>query len=89
MYTRGIVDDKTRFLCMVGNFVSIGEVRNSAAHMRGAMQAGASPREVMEVCIQAVANFGMPRANSALRLLRRIMREEGRLDEIGNPPDNN
>lgn len=87
MYTRGIVDDKTRLLCMVGNFVAIGEERNTLAHMRGAMRAGASPREVMEVCIQAAANFGMPRANSALRLLQRIMREEGRLDEIGDPPD--
>ena len=87
MYTRGVVDDKTRLLCMVGNFVAIGEERNTLAHMRGAMQAGASPREVMEVCIQAAANFGMPRANSALRLLQRIMREEGRLDEIGDPPD--
>jgi len=89
MYTRGVVDDKTGLLCMVANFVSIGEVRNAAAHMRGAMQAGASPREVMEVIIQTSANFGMPRANSALRLLQRIMREEGRLDEIGNPPDYN
>lgn len=87
MYTRGIVDDKTRLLCMVGNLVSIGEERNAAAHMRGSMQAGALPREVMEVIIQTAANFGMPRANAALRLFRRIMQEDGRLDEIDNPHD--
>jgi alkylhydroperoxidase/carboxymuconolactone decarboxylase family protein YurZ len=87
MYTRGIVDDKTRLLCMVGNFVAIGEERNAAAHMRGSMRAGASPREVMEVIIQTAANFGMPRANSGFRLFKRIMREDGRLDEIGNPPE--
>jgi alkylhydroperoxidase/carboxymuconolactone decarboxylase family protein YurZ len=89
MYTRGIVDDKTRLLCMVGNLVSIGEQRNTAAHIRGSIRAGASPREVMEVILQTAPNFGMPRANAALRLLQRIMQEDGLLDEIGNPADPN
>lgn len=87
LYTRRIVDDKTRLLCMVGNCVAVGEALQSRAHMRGAMRAGASPREVMEVVLQSTVNFGMPGSLAALRAFYRIMKEDGRLDEIGNPPD--
>jgi len=86
LYTRHIVDDKTRILCMVGNCVAVGETVQSLAHMRGAMRAGAKPREVMEVILQSSVNFGMPSGLAALRAFVRIMRDDGRLDEIGNPP---
>ncbi len=85
MYTRGMVDDKTRLLCMVGDCLAVGEATNSRGHMRGAMRQGASPREVMEVIFQTSANFGMPPAWHALENFIAIMAEEGRLDEIGNP----
>lgn len=86
LYMRRVVDDKTRILCMVGNCVAVGETVQSLAHMRGAMRAGAKPREVMEVILQSAVNFGMPSGLAALRAFVRIMRDEGRLDEIGNPP---
>jgi len=86
LYTRRIVDDKTRILCMVGNCVAVGETVQSLAHIRGAMRAGAKPREVIEVILQSSVNFGMPSGLAALRALVRIMRDDGRLDEIGNPP---
>jgi hypothetical protein len=71
---------------MVGNCVAVGETVQSLAHMRGAMRAGAKPREVMEVILQSTVNFGMPSGLAALRAFVRIMRDDGRLDEIGNPP---
>ena len=86
MYTRGVVDNKTRLLCMVGDCLAVGEATNSRGHMRGAMRQGASPREVMEVIFQTSANFGMPPAWHALENFIEIMAEDGRLDEIGNPP---
>ncbi len=85
MYGRGIVDDKTRLLCMVGNCVAIGEAVQGRAHMRGAMRSGASPREVLEVILQSSVNFGMPPMLHALQAFVKIMGEDGRLDEIGNP----
>ena len=85
MYTRGIVDDKTRLLCMVGDCLAVGESTQAEGHMRGAMRQGASPREVMEVIFQTAANFGMPPMLHALESFVQIMAEEGRLDEIGNP----
>ncbi len=86
MYTRGIVDNKTRLLCMIGDCLAVGEAVQSKGHMRGAMRQGASPREVMEIIFQTSANFGMPVAWHALENFIAIMAEDGRLGEIGNPP---
>ena len=86
MYSRGIVDDKTRLLCMVGDCLAVGEATQARGHMRGAMRNGASPREVMEVILQTCVNFGMPPMLHALESFVEIMAEDGRLAEIGNPP---
>jgi alkylhydroperoxidase/carboxymuconolactone decarboxylase family protein YurZ len=86
MYTRGIVDDKTRLLCMVGDCLAVGEGTQARGHMRGAMRNGASPREVMEVIFQTCVNFGMPPMLHALESFVQVMAEDGRLAEIGNPP---
>ena len=86
MYSRGMIDNKTRLLCMVGDCLAVGESTNARGHMRGAMRQGASPREVMEVIFQTSANFGMPPAWHALENFLEILAEDGRLGEIGNPP---
>jgi alkylhydroperoxidase/carboxymuconolactone decarboxylase family protein YurZ len=86
MYSRGLVDNKTRLLCMVGDCLAVGESTNARGHMRGAMRQGASPREVMEVIFQTSANFGMPPSWHALENFLEILAEDGRLGEIGNPP---
>jgi len=86
MYTRGIVDNKTRLLCMIGDCLAVGEAVQSKGHMRGAMRQGANPREVMEIIFMTSANFGMPGAWHALENFLQIMAEDGRLAEIGNPP---
>ena len=85
MYTRGIVDDKTRLLCMIGDCLAIGEETQARGHMRGALRQGAHPREIMEVCFQTAINFGMPPMLKALEVFVQIMAEDKRLDEIGNP----
>ena len=86
MYTRSIVDDKTRLLCMIGDCLAVGEATQSRGHMRGAMRNGASPKEVLEVVLQTCVNFGMPSMLHALEMFVQIMHEDGRLAEIGNPP---
>ena len=86
MYGRDVVDPRTRLLCVVGNCLAIGETTQSRGHMRGAMRAGAKPREVMEVILMTCVNFGMPPALHALEGFVQIMSEDGRLAEIGNPP---
>jgi alkylhydroperoxidase/carboxymuconolactone decarboxylase family protein YurZ len=72
---------------MVGNCVAIGEAVQGQAHMKGAMRAGAKAREVLEVILQSAVNFGMPTMLHSLKIFVELMRREGRLAEIGNPPD--
>jgi alkylhydroperoxidase/carboxymuconolactone decarboxylase family protein YurZ len=86
MYARGIVDDRTRLLCMVGDCLAVGESTQARGHMRGAMRNGASAREVLEVILQSCLNFGMPGMMHALEVFVGVLADEGRLAEIGNPP---
>ncbi len=86
MYTRSVLDDKTRLLCMIGDCLAVGEGTQARGHMRGAMRNGASAREVLEVVLQTCVNFGMPGMLHALENFVQIMHEDGRLAEIGNPP---
>ena len=86
MYSRFVLDDKTRLLCMVGDCLAVGEETNARGHMRGALRQGAHPREVLEVVFLTCANFGMPPMLKALEVFVEIMAEDGRLEEIGNPP---
>ena len=87
MYVRGVLDDRTRILCVVGNTLAAGEQHQSRRHMRSALRSGATPKELLEVIFQTTGLFGhthlMP---AAIDDLVRIADEEGRLDEL-LPPD--
>jgi len=86
IYSRGILDDRTRILCIIGNCFAIAEGIQIRSHMRGALRAGATPREVLEVLFQSSAHFGMPTLMRSLAIFVKIMADDGRLAEIGNPP---
>ncbi len=82
MYTRGILDDKTRILCVIGELVVMGEFIQAENHIRNALTHGATPREVLEVILQSTIYVGMPRFVRVVALLQRILEELGRFDEI-------
>lgn len=86
MYARGIVDDKTRLLCMIGDCLAVGEETQARGHMRGALRNGANPREILEVIFQTCVNFGMPPMLKALEVFVQVLAADKRLAEIGNPP---
>ncbi len=46
---RGVVNDKTRLLCMVGDCLAVAKAPQARGHVRGAMRNGASPREIMDI----------------------------------------
>ncbi len=82
MYTRGILDDRTRLLVMVGICLAVNEPVQLENHMRGALLLGANPREVLEVIAQSTAYVGMPTTILTGRMLERIAKEENRLAEL-------
>jgi alkylhydroperoxidase/carboxymuconolactone decarboxylase family protein YurZ len=82
MYSRGILDDRTRILCVVGELFVLGEFHQAENHIRNALQHGASPREVLEVILQSTVYAGMPRFVRFIGILEEALKEEGRLAEI-------
>jgi 4-carboxymuconolactone decarboxylase len=82
LYPRGIIDDRTRLLMMVGICLALDEPVQLANHIRGAMLLGATPREVLEVIVQSTAYVGMPATVQTVRVLDRIAKEEGRAGEL-------
>jgi alkylhydroperoxidase/carboxymuconolactone decarboxylase family protein YurZ len=82
MYLRGILDDKTRVLCVVGELFVMGEFHQAENHIRGALMHGASPREVLEVILQSTIYAGMPRFVRFVAILENILEKQGRLAEL-------
>lgn len=85
MYSRGVLDDRTRILCMVGDCVAMRETTQGEHHMKGALRNGATPREVLEVLLQSTQHVGMVGTLSFMRILMRILEEQGRLGELKEP----
>ncbi len=82
LYVRGILDDKTRILCVIGELMVMGEFLQAENHIRNAFTHGATPREVMEVVLQSTVYIGMPRFVRAVALVERVIKELGRMDEL-------
>ena len=82
MYVRGILDDKTRILCVIGELMVMGEFIQAENHIRNALTHGATPREVLEVVLQSTVYIGMPRFVRVVALLERIYKELGVFDKI-------
>ena len=78
MYPRGIIDDRTRLLVMVGNCLALNEPVQLQNHMRGALLHGATPREVLEVIVHSTAYVGMPTILHTVGMLERVLKEENR-----------
>jgi alkylhydroperoxidase/carboxymuconolactone decarboxylase family protein YurZ len=82
MYRRGVLDDKTRTLVMIGNCVAVDEMIQTENHINGALDLGATPREILEVLFQSTAYVGMPRPLKGVDILERILERQGRICEL-------
>lgn len=82
LYVRGVLDDRTRQLVLVGQFVAMNELEELPVHVRAALAAGARPREILEVVLQTTVYFGQSRARRAAAVLRQTMADLGRLEEL-------
>lgn len=82
MYSRGILDDRTRILCIVGELCCLGELHQAENHIRNALTHGAKPREVLEVILMSTIYSGMPRFVRFIAILERALEEQGRLAEL-------
>jgi len=85
MYNRGVLDDRTRVLVIIGECVVLDETVQLPNHIRSALRAGATPQEILEVILQAHIYAGMPRMIKGMRIYRDIMRDLGLLEVTDAP----
>jgi alkylhydroperoxidase/carboxymuconolactone decarboxylase family protein YurZ len=83
MYSRAIMDDKTRLLCTAGNTLVAHENVQTRNHMKSAMAAGATPKECLDVIFISAVYFGLPMLHF-LNTFVELVDEVGRLGELGD-----
>lgn len=74
LYTRDVLDDKTRELCTVAALTvqgySSAELR---VHVQGALNCGATPEEIVEVITQMIAYCGFPAATNGILIAKEVI----------------
>lgn len=82
MYSRGVLDDKTRTLCMIGECLALQSHAQTENHMRNALMLGSTPVEVLEVVWQSSQLLGMPRSLWGREILQRVLAEDGKASSM-------
>jgi alkylhydroperoxidase/carboxymuconolactone decarboxylase family protein YurZ len=84
MYSRWVLDDKTRLLCTTGDCLALGAAAAASAkdHMQEALHFGNSPDEIFDMIYMSGVFFGFPGMTAARMTLLAILKEEGRLEEL-------
>ena len=79
LYTRDVLDLKTRELCTVAALTVQGSsLPQLKLHVSAALRCGASRDEVVEIITQMIAYAGFPAATNALMTLRPSSRTSSR-----------
>lgn len=76
LYTRDVLDDRTRELCTISALTVEGHcLPELKTHVKGALNCGATREEVLEVIIQMIAYCGFPAATNALFIAKEAFDE--------------
>jgi alkylhydroperoxidase/carboxymuconolactone decarboxylase family protein YurZ len=76
MYSRGVLDDRTRTMVMIGDCLALGSRDQTENHMRNAIALGASTQEVLEVILQSLQYLGTVRSQWAIPIWQKIAEEQ-------------
>ena len=71
------LDLKTRELLAVAMLIALGNPKEIATHLAGALRVGATETEVRETIIHAALYVGFPRALGAMKALEGVLRRRG------------
>jgi 4-carboxymuconolactone decarboxylase len=76
LYTRDVIDLKTRELCTVAALTTQGfAIPELRLHVQAALRCGASKEEIVEVITQMIAYCGFPAATNALHAAKEVFDE--------------
>lgn len=80
IWTRPGLDRRTRSCVTLTALVARGHLEELAMHVRGAIRNGLTVDELKEVLLQTAVYCGVPAANSAFAVARRVLSEDGLID---------
>jgi 3-oxoadipate enol-lactonase/4-carboxymuconolactone decarboxylase len=76
VWTRPGLPRHTRSLLTLAMMAALGRHEEFELHVRATRNTGVTPEEIAEVLLQVGAYAGVPAANSALKIARRVLQEE-------------
>ena len=77
MYAREKIPHTTRQLVTVAALTVLSRKEELKLHIQAALNVGCSPEDIAEVIFQTAVYGGMPATNSALNVLRTVLKENG------------
>jgi 4-carboxymuconolactone decarboxylase len=80
VWSRPGLDLRTRSAITLATLVSVRAENELALHIRAALRNGLTPEEIAEVLLHTAVYAGVPAANSAFAVARRVLREEGAIE---------
>ena len=78
MYAREKLPHQTRQLVTVAALTVLSRPEELKLHIAAALNVGCSPGEIAETIFQTLVYGGVPAANTALKVLREVLKEKGR-----------
>ena len=79
VWSRPGLDRRTRSAITLATLTSLHAESELAMHVRAALRNGLTSEEIGEILLHTAVYAGVPAANSALAIARRILQEEGEL----------
>lgn len=78
-WSRPGLDRRTRSVITLTALVSLRAENEIGMHVRAALRNGLGPEEIAEIFLHTAVYAGVPAANSAFAIARRVLDEEGAL----------
>jgi 3-oxoadipate enol-lactonase / 4-carboxymuconolactone decarboxylase len=76
IWTRPGLDRRTRSAITITALIALGHENELAMHLRAALRNGLTPDEIKEILLQSAIYCGVPAANSAFAIAKRVLEEE-------------
>jgi 4-carboxymuconolactone decarboxylase len=75
VWARPGLERKTRHLLTIGLLAALGREHELALHLRASQNTGVTPAEVKEVLLQVAIYGGIPAANTAMAIAKKVYAE--------------
>lgn len=76
VWSRPGLDRRERSLLVIALMAALGHEEELAMHLRATRNTGASPAQVAEALLMVAVYAGVPAANTAFRIAKRVLAEE-------------